>query len=86
MPSLAQALIGDKPNATIAISDWALHATRAATKTIPIVAAPMSADPVIAGVAESWAHQVRIPERSGCLSIHQVRHLVPSRGANGGSL
>jgi hypothetical protein len=61
MPSLAQALIGDKPNATIAISDWALHATRAATKTIPIVAAPMSADPVIAGVAESWAHRLGFP-------------------------
>jgi putative tryptophan/tyrosine transport system substrate-binding protein len=56
MPALAQALIGDKPDAIIAISDWALHATRAATSTIPIVAAPMGADPVRAGVAESWAH------------------------------
>jgi putative ABC transport system substrate-binding protein len=56
MPELAQALIGDKPDAIIAISDWALHATRAATSTIPIVVAPMGADPVRAGVAESWAH------------------------------
>ena len=29
---------------------------RAATTTIPIVASPMGADPVDAGVAESWAH------------------------------
>jgi putative ABC transport system substrate-binding protein len=56
MPELAKALIGDKPDAVIAISDWALHATRAATSTIPIVAAPMGADPIRAGVAESWAH------------------------------
>jgi len=56
MPALAQALVGDKPDAIIAISDWALHAARAATSTIPIVAAPIGADPVRAGVAESWAH------------------------------
>jgi ABC-type uncharacterized transport system substrate-binding protein len=56
MPELAQALVGDKPDAIIAISDWALHAARAATSTIPIVVAPMGADPVRAGVAESWAH------------------------------
>src|ERR1700761_7004566 len=36
MPYLAQALVGDKPDVIIAISDWALHATRAATSTIPI--------------------------------------------------
>jgi putative tryptophan/tyrosine transport system substrate-binding protein len=53
---LAQALVGGKPDAIIAASDWALHAARAATSTIPIVAAPMGADPVLAGVAESWAH------------------------------
>ena len=56
MPELAQALVGDKPDAIIAISDWALHPARAATSIIPIVAAPMGADPVLAGVAESWAH------------------------------
>ena len=56
MPELARALVGDKPDAIIAISDWALYATRAATSTIPIVAAPMGDDPVRAGVAESWAH------------------------------
>jgi putative ABC transport system substrate-binding protein len=56
MPALAQAVIGDKPDAIVARSDWALHAVRAATSAIPIVAAPMGADPVRAGVAESWAH------------------------------
>src|SRR5262245_15572992 len=55
MPALAQALVGDKPDVIIASSDWALHAARAATSTIPIVAAPMGEDPVRAGVAESWA-------------------------------
>jgi putative ABC transport system substrate-binding protein len=56
MPALAQALIGNKPDVVVATSDWALHAARAATSTIPIVAAPMGQDPVGAGVAESWAH------------------------------
>jgi putative ABC transport system substrate-binding protein len=55
MPALAQALVGDKPDVIIASSDWALHAARAATSTIPIVAAPIGTDPVRAGVAESWA-------------------------------
>jgi ABC-type uncharacterized transport system substrate-binding protein len=56
MPALAQALVGDKPDVIVASSDWPLHAARAVTKTIPIVAAPMGTDPVRAGVAESWAH------------------------------
>jgi putative tryptophan/tyrosine transport system substrate-binding protein len=56
LPELAKALVGDKPDAIIAISDWALHPARAATGTIPIVAAPIGADPVRARVAESWAH------------------------------
>jgi len=56
LPELSRALVGDKPDVIIVISDWALHATRAATSTIPIVAAPMGADPVRADVAESWAH------------------------------
>ena len=55
MPELARSLVGDKPDVIIAASDWALHAARAATATIPIVAAPMGADPVAAGVAQSWA-------------------------------
>jgi putative tryptophan/tyrosine transport system substrate-binding protein len=56
MPDLARALVDDKPDVVIAISDWALHAVRAATSTIPIVVAPMGADPVRVGVAKSWAH------------------------------
>jgi putative ABC transport system substrate-binding protein len=56
MPALAQALVSDKPDVIIATSDWALHPAHAATSTIPIVAAPMGADPVQAGVAKSWAH------------------------------
>jgi putative tryptophan/tyrosine transport system substrate-binding protein len=56
MPALAQALVGGKPDVIVASSDWPLHAARAVTKTIPIVAAPMGTDPVVAGVAESWAH------------------------------
>jgi putative tryptophan/tyrosine transport system substrate-binding protein len=56
MPEIARALVGDRPDAIIALSDWALHAARAATSTIPIIVSPMGADPVRAGVAESWAH------------------------------
>lgn len=59
MPELAQALVDDKADVIIAASDWALHAARAATSTIPIIASPIGTDPVIAGVAESWAHPGR---------------------------
>lgn len=38
-----------KADVIIAASDWALHAARAATNTIPIVAAPIGTDPVRAG-------------------------------------
>jgi putative ABC transport system substrate-binding protein len=53
---MAQALVADKADVIIATSDWAVHAARAATRIIPIVAAPMGADPVRVGIAESWAH------------------------------
>jgi putative tryptophan/tyrosine transport system substrate-binding protein len=56
MPQLAQALVGDKPDVLIAVSDWPLHAIRAATSTIPIVAAPIGVDPVRFGIAKSWTH------------------------------
>jgi ABC-type uncharacterized transport system substrate-binding protein len=56
MSELAQVMVSSKPDAIIVASDWALHPARAATSIIPIVAAPMGADPVVAGVAESWAH------------------------------
>lgn len=55
MPELARALVSDKPDVVIAISDWALHALRAETSTIPIIAAPMGVDPVAVGVAKSWS-------------------------------
>ena len=55
MPELARALVSEKPDVVIAISDWALHAIRAETSTIPIIAAPMGVDPVRVGVAKSWA-------------------------------
>jgi ABC-type uncharacterized transport system substrate-binding protein len=61
MSALAQALIADKPDVIIATSDWAAHAARAVTSTIPIVAV-MGTDPVRAGVAESWA---RLSDRAG---------------------
>jgi len=56
MSELAKVMVSGKPDAIIATSDWALHPARAATSIIPIVAAPMGADPVLAGVAETWAH------------------------------
>jgi putative ABC transport system substrate-binding protein len=56
MPALAEALVADKADVIIATSDWAVHAARAATSIIPIIAAPMGADPVLAGIADSWAH------------------------------
>src|SRR5204863_10162107 len=59
MPELARALVGDKADVIIAASDWALHAARASTTTIPIVASPIGTDPVKAGVAESWSHPGR---------------------------
>jgi putative tryptophan/tyrosine transport system substrate-binding protein len=59
MSTLAKALVADKPDVIIASSDWAIHAARAATSTIPIVAAPIGVDPVRAGVAESWSHPGR---------------------------
>ena len=56
LTELARAMVITKPDAIIAASDWALHPARAATEIIPIVAAPMGADPVLSGVAQSWAH------------------------------
>ena len=50
MPEPATAMVGDKPDAIVATSDWAIHGARAST--IPIVAAPMGVDPIRAGVAE----------------------------------
>jgi len=56
MPDTARALVAAKPDVIVAVGDWAIHPARAATNTIPIVAAPIGIDPVAAGVAQSWAH------------------------------
>jgi hypothetical protein len=45
LPELARALVGYKPDAIIAVSDWALDAARTATNTIPIVAAETRSAP-----------------------------------------
>jgi putative tryptophan/tyrosine transport system substrate-binding protein len=55
LPEIARALVGNRPDVILALSDWALQAARAATSIIPIVVAPMGADPVFTGVAKSWA-------------------------------
>jgi putative ABC transport system substrate-binding protein len=48
-------LVGAGPDVIMAESDWAIYPAREATKSIPIVASLMGADPVAVGVAESWA-------------------------------
>jgi putative ABC transport system substrate-binding protein len=55
MPALARELVAAGPDVIMAVSDWAVYPARGATKSIPIVASPMGADPVVVGVAESWA-------------------------------
>ena len=55
MPALARELVGAGPDVIMALSDWAVYPAREATKSIPIIASPMGADPVAVGVAESWA-------------------------------
>src|SRR6266496_371728 len=55
LPQLARELVGAKPDAIIAVSDWAVFAAQEATRSVPIVASPMGQDPVLAGIAESWA-------------------------------
>ena len=55
MPELARELVRTRPDVILAVSDWAVYPAREATRSIPIVASPMGADPVAAGVADSWA-------------------------------
>ena len=55
MPALARELVAGGPDVIMAVSDWAVYPARKATKSIPIVASPMGADPVAVGVADSWA-------------------------------
>lgn len=54
MPELAQELVRTRPDAILAVSDWAVISARQATRSIPIIALPMGADPVAVGLAESW--------------------------------
>jgi putative ABC transport system substrate-binding protein len=56
MPELARELVGTKPDVIMAVSDWAITPAHEATRSVPIVASPMGRDPVVAGVADSWAH------------------------------
>ena len=55
LPVLAREIISAGPDALLAISDWAVHAAKQTTSDIPVVAAPMGADPVAAGVAKTWS-------------------------------
>ena len=70
MPELARELVAAKPDVIIADSDWALHPLLAVTKSIPVVASPMGADPVVArccrelGTAR-WERHRRLIDRGG---------------------
>ena len=55
MPQLVRELLAAKPDVIVALSDWAVHPAKRATNVVPIVASPMGADPVAAGLAASWA-------------------------------
>ena len=54
MPELARELVSTRPDAIMAVSDWAVLPAHEATNSIPIVISPMGADPVAVGVAKSW--------------------------------
>jgi putative ABC transport system substrate-binding protein len=55
MPQLVREFLASKPDVIVAISDWAVHPAKQATDVVPIVASPMGADPVAAGLAANWA-------------------------------
>ena len=85
MPALARELVAAGPDVIMAVSDWAVHPARKATKSIPIVASPMGADPVAVGVAESWARPggnvtgvtLTAPELEG-KRLDLLREVVPA--------
>jgi putative ABC transport system substrate-binding protein len=54
LPDLARSLVAAKPDAIIAVSDWAVRSAREATSTIPIIMSPVGQDPVSAGIVSSW--------------------------------
>ena len=85
MPELARELVSTRPDIIMAVSDWAVDAAREATRSIPIVAAPMGRDPVAAGVAESWSRPggnvtgvtLTAPELEG-KRLDLLREVVPA--------
>ena len=52
---VASDLVAANPDVILAVSDWAVAPALDATKSIPVVASPMGADPVALGIAKSWA-------------------------------
>jgi len=85
MPELARELVGTAPDVIMAVSDWAVIPAHQATKSIPIVASPMGADPIAVGVAESWARPggnvtgvtLTAPELEG-KRLDLLREVVPA--------
>ena len=85
MPDLARELVGTAPDVIMAVSDWAVIPSHQATKSIPIVASPMGADPIAVGVAESWARPggnvtgvtLTAPELEG-KRLDLLREVVPA--------
>jgi putative ABC transport system substrate-binding protein len=55
LPELARSIVAAKPDAIIAISDWAVQPAREATSTVPIVMSPIGQDPVSTGIVANWA-------------------------------
>jgi putative ABC transport system substrate-binding protein len=55
LPDLARSIVAAKPDAIIAISDWAVQPAREATSTVPIVMSPIGQDPVSTGIVVNWA-------------------------------
>ncbi len=56
LPKLAKELVRPGVSAVLAVGPMALHAARAATSTIAIVALDLETDPVKAGYAQSLSH------------------------------
>ena len=55
LPDLARSVVAAKPDAIIAVSDWAIQPAREATSTVPIVMSPIGQDPVSTGIVANWA-------------------------------
>lgn len=55
MPELVRSVVAAKPDAIIAVSDWAARSAREATSTTPIIMSPVGQDPVSSAIVASWA-------------------------------